>query len=75
MPCPLEKLCCNIDIESFCAGADVVEKPEEDCSIKSSGNSQGTSSGHSELEVEELDEGCASDSKGYSFFKIYFVIF
>ncbi|KAH7841397.1 hypothetical protein Vadar_029403 [Vaccinium darrowii] len=43
---------------------DVVEKPEEDCSIKSSGNSQGTSSGHSELEVEELDEGCASDSKG-----------
>lgn len=45
----------------------MVEKPEEDCSIKSSGNSQGTSSGHSELEVEELDEGCASDSKGFSF--------
>ncbi|KAI8538793.1 hypothetical protein RHMOL_Rhmol09G0131400 [Rhododendron molle] len=64
MPCPLEKLRRNIDIETFCAGADAVEKPEEDCIIKSSGDSQGTSSGHSELEVEELDEGCASDSKG-----------
>lgn len=52
----------------FGAGADVVEKPEEDCSIKSSGNSQETSSGHSELEVEELDEGCAPDLKGLSIF-------
>ncbi|KAL7181072.1 hypothetical protein ACSBR1_040020 [Camellia fascicularis] len=43
---------------------DVVPKPQADTCVKSSGNSHGTTSSNSEVEVEGHDEGCASDSKG-----------
>ncbi|KAI7995712.1 RNA demethylase ALKBH10B [Camellia lanceoleosa] len=45
-------------------GADVVPKPQADSCVKSSGDSHGTTSSNSEVEVEGHDEGCASDSKG-----------
>ncbi|CAL5354618.1 unnamed protein product [Camellia sinensis] len=43
---------------------DVVPKPQADSCVKSSGNSHGTTSSNSEVEVEGHDDGCASDSKG-----------
>ncbi|KAF5945467.1 hypothetical protein HYC85_015695 [Camellia sinensis] len=52
------------DKKVFGVGADVVPKPQADSCVKSSGNSQGTTSSNSEVEVEGHDAGCASDSKG-----------
>ncbi|XP_057478007.1 RNA demethylase ALKBH10B-like isoform X2 [Actinidia eriantha] len=54
----------NSDDQGGALKKDVVAKSQADICVKSFGNSQGTSSGNSEHEVE-CDEGSVSDSKGH----------